>query len=159
MVFFLMARHPKCQICFEFDRSFSKHTEKEARVSELLLILSSRLSHCLLLRISNAESPRLSYTQMMYIPNTWALAIALSYSRVGICEILMTADKALVQRLFFSMSVIRLLAFDDAKVIIKWLKGYSFVEFFGLFPNLPTAAITFSASHRSEHIGFPFQSQ
>jgi len=40
----------------------------------------------------------------MYIPNTWALAIALSYSRVGICEILMTVDKALVQRLFFSMS-------------------------------------------------------
>ena len=42
----------------------------------------------------------------MYIPNTWALAIALPYGRVGICEILQAADKALEQRLSFNMSAV-----------------------------------------------------
>ena len=60
----------------------------------------------------------------MYIPNTWALAIALSYSRVGICEILMTADKALVQRLFFSMSAKRIFYVWHGKETKKyWIRA------------------------------------
>ena len=39
----------------------------------------------------------------MHTSNTWALAIALPYGRVGICEILQAADKALEQRLSFNM--------------------------------------------------------
>lgn len=66
------------------------------------------------------------YIYKMYIPNTWALAIALSYSRVGICEILMTADKALVQRLFFSMSAKRKkrLTWQRNEKILEWKRNY-----------------------------------
>ena len=62
-----------------------------------------------------------------YIPNTWALATALPYGRVGICEILFAADKALVQRLFFSMSAKRIitpLAWQRNEKILEWRRNY-----------------------------------
>lgn len=59
----------------------------------------------------------------MYIPNTWALAIALPYGRVGICEILQAADKALEQRLFFSMSAKHVYCVWHGKETKKYWNG------------------------------------
>ena len=68
------------------------------------------------------------YIYKMYIPNTWALAIALSYSRVGICEILMTVDKALVQRLFFSMSAKRWLLSLSKYQRLTWQRNEKILD-------------------------------